>query len=329
MSAHASSDGPPSAAVRAAFPEWQLLSGDYRAVISAVGATVRELTYRGRDLVVPFDAAQVRPFYRGALIAPWPNRIADGRYTFAGKNFQVPINEVDRGHALHGVVHWNRWEAAEVLPDHIGLHTAVVPQDGYPFPIDLLAEYALDARGLTGRLTATNIGSSPAPYGCCPHPYLVAGTSPLDDWQLSLPAATRLEVDERLIPTRTRPVDDVDCDFRTPSVIGGREIDHAFTGLVAADHASVAVQVVDPAHDTGVELSFGRWATWVQIHTADRPEPENNRVGLAVEPMNCPPDAFNAPEGPPILESGATHVAQWTISAISTLSSAATTNESG
>ena len=74
MSAHASSDGPPSAAVRAAFPEWQLLSGDYRAVISAVGATVRELTYRGRDLVVPFDAAQVRPFYRGALIAPWPNR---------------------------------------------------------------------------------------------------------------------------------------------------------------------------------------------------------------------------------------------------------------
>ena len=108
----------------------------------------------------------------------------------------------------------------------------------------------------------------------------------------------------------------MDCDFRTPSVIGAREIDHAFTDLVAADDGSVAVQVLDRAHGTGVELSFGPWAPWLQIHTADRPEPENNRVGLAVEPMNCPPNAFNAPEGPPILESGATHVAQWTISAL-------------
>jgi len=318
MSQHASSGGPPSAVLRAAFPAWPLTSGGYRAVISAVGATVRELTYRGRDLVVPFDAAQVRPFYRGALIAPWPNRIADGRYTFDGKEFQVPINEVDRGHALHGLVHWNRWDVVDALPDRVVLRTAVVPQDGYPFAIDLLAEYLVDPRGLTGRLTATNIGPSPAPYGCCPHPYLVAGTSPLDDWQLTVPAATRLEVDERLVPVGTRPVDLVDCDFRTPSVIGAREIDHAFTDLVASDDGSVVVQVLDRADGTGVELSFGTWAPWLQIHTADRPEPENNRVGLAVEPMNCPPDAFNAPDGPPILESGATHVAQWTISAIST-----------
>ena len=318
MSQHAPSDGPPSAAFRAAFPEWQLTSSGYRAVISAVGATVRQLTYRGRDLVVPFDAGAVRPFYRGALIAPWPNRIADGRYTFDGRDFQVPLNEVDRSHALHGLVHWNRWEAVEALPDSVVLRTAVVPQDGYPFAIDLLAEYMVASRGLTGRLTATNIGSSPAPYGCCPHPYLVAGTSPLDEWQLSMPAATRLEVDERLIPVGTRPVDDVDCDFRTPSVIGAREIDHAFADLVTDDGGSVAVQLLDPAHGTGVELSFGSWAPWVQIHTADRPEPVNNRVGLAVEPMNCPPNAFNAPQGPPVLESGATHVAQWTISAIST-----------
>jgi len=317
MSLQESSDGPRSAALRAAFPEWQLRFGDYRAVISAIGATVRELTYLGRDLVVPFDDSQVRPFYRGALIAPWPNRIADGRYRFAGKDFQVPINEVDRGHALHGFVHWNRWDVIDGQQHSVTLRTAVVPQDGYPFPIDLVAEYALDARGLTGRLMATNIGPSPAPYGCCPHPYLVAGISPLDDWELTVPAATRLEVDERLVPVGTRPVGEVDCDFRTPSVIDAREIDHAFTDLASADDGSVAVQALDRAHGTGVELSFGSWAPWLQIHTADRPEPENNRVGLAVEPMNCPPNAFNAAEGPPVLESGATHVAQWTISALS------------
>ena len=316
MSVQESSDDPRSAAVRAALPEWQLRSGDYRAVVSSVGATVRELTYRGRNLVVPFDVAQVRPFYRGALVAPWPNRIVEGRYRCAGLEFQVPVNEVDRGHALHGLVQWNRWDAVEVQQHSLALRTAVVPQDGYPFAIALVAEYALDAQGLTGRLSATNIGATRAPYGCCPHPYLVAGESPLDDWQLTVPAATRLEVDDRLVPLGTRPVDQVDCDFRTPSVIGAREIDHAFTDLAPGRDGTVAVRVVDRAHGTGVELSFGSWAPWLQIHTADRPEPENNRVGLAVEPMSCPPNAFNAAEGPPILEPWATHVAQWTISAL-------------
>jgi len=317
MSVHAPSDGPLPEKSPALFPEWEITAGDYRAVICAVGATVRELTHRDRPLIVPFDAGAVRPFYRGALIAPWPNRVADGRYTFAGMMFQLPINEVDRGHALHGLVHWNRWDAVEVRPDRIALSSAVVPQDGYPFAIELLAEYTVDGRGLAGRLTARNVGPSHAPYGCCPHPYLIAGTSPLDEWLLSMPAATRLEVDDRLVPVGTRRVEDVDCDFRTSSVIGAREIDHAFTDLVATEDGTVVVQVLDRAQRTGVQLAFGSWAPWLQVHTADRPEPENNRVGLAVEPMSCPPDAFNAAQGPPTLQSGATHVAQWTISAIS------------
>jgi len=66
------------------YPEWRISSQGYAAVITAVGASLRELQFRGRDLVVPFDAGAVRPLYRGAVIAPWPNRIADGRYDFDG-----------------------------------------------------------------------------------------------------------------------------------------------------------------------------------------------------------------------------------------------------
>jgi len=32
--------------------------------------------------------------------------------------------------------------------------------------------------------------------------------------------------------------------------------------------------------------------------------------------MSCPPDAFNLGRNAPILRSGATHVAEWTISAL-------------
>ena len=49
-------------------------AGEYEAVIASVGATLRSLTYAGRDLVVPFGADEVRPAHRGATLAPWPNR---------------------------------------------------------------------------------------------------------------------------------------------------------------------------------------------------------------------------------------------------------------
>lgn len=301
--------------------EWELRSGRYVAVVTAVGATLRSLTVDGRDLVVPFAAGTVRPLYRGALVAPWPNRIADGRYTFAGVSHQAAINEVDRGHALHGLVHWVRWDAVDVAVDRLELSHDLVPQDGYPFPLRLTATYVLDEDGLHATLVATNTGPTDVPYGCCPHPYLVADTGPLDTWELTAPVGRRLEVDSRLVPTGLVPVATVDNDFRTPAVIGTREIDHCFTGVAfsGADAAegTATVRVVDPAGGTGVEMRWGTWAPWLQIHTADRPEPENNRVGLAVEPMNCPPDAFNRPAAEvPVLAAGATHTASWTIRGI-------------
>jgi aldose 1-epimerase len=50
---------------------------------------------------------------------------------------------------------------------------------------------------------------------------------------------------------------------------------------------------------------------WVQVHTADRPEPGLNRSGLAVEPMTCPPDAFNSGVDLVRLQPGAEHRARW------------------
>lgn len=44
----------------------------FQAVIASVGASLRALTADGRDLVVPFDADEVRRAYRGATLAPWP-----------------------------------------------------------------------------------------------------------------------------------------------------------------------------------------------------------------------------------------------------------------
>ena len=52
-----------------------LTAGDYTATIASVGASLRTLQHHGRDLVVPFEADEIRPAYRGATLAPWPNRV--------------------------------------------------------------------------------------------------------------------------------------------------------------------------------------------------------------------------------------------------------------
>ncbi len=264
----------------------------YHAEITEVGGHLRKLTRNGRPLVREFGVDHIPPLYSGAVLAPWPNRIADGRYSFQGKDFQLPINEVDRGAALHGLVADRPWSIAEVSGHSVLLRHRVWPTKGYPFLLDLELRYSLDDGGLTFELVARNNGTTDAPYGCSIHPYLVAGSGTVDDWTLRLPADSFLTVDpQRLLPLHLQPVREL--DFRSGRSLRGLIIDHAFTGLTWDGSGRSSLDVVD-RDGAGVRMSWNRTTPWVQICTADRPEPEFDRTGLAAEPMTCPPDAFNS-----------------------------------
>ena len=290
--------------------------GGYSATIASVGASLRRLTWEGRDLVVPFAEDEVRPGYRGAVLAPWPNRVVDGSYTFDGVDYQLPLTEPSRAHALHGLVCWADWSLQARSSDSVSLGTTIVPSDGYPHRIILLVTYSLADGGLTTTVTAENVGASTAPYGTGPHPYLVAGPGTVDDWTLEFPAASYLTVTpDRLSPVAVAPVENTpEFDFRTPRVIGDTFIDHAFTAIARDTDATATVTLTSPV-GTGVRLTFGQELPWLQVHTADRPAPERSRIGLAVEPMTCPPDAFSTGEDLVRLAPGATHSAAWTIAA--------------
>lgn len=294
-----------------------IASGDYTADIATVGATLRTLRYDGRDLVVPFDADEVRPVFRGAVLAPWPNRVVDGTYTFAGQEQQLALTEPTRGHALHGLVGWVDFRVESQTADRVVLGTTIPAQAGYPHRVEVLVEYHLDADGLHTSVTGTNTGTDAAPWGTGPHPYLVAGDGPVDGWTLTLPAAEVLEVTpDRLVPTALVPVHD-EFDLRTATRIGDRFVDHAFTGF-DRDVAGTATITVTADDGRGVRMTFGAECPWVQVHTADHVVPEYHRAGLAVEPMTCAPDAFNSgvERGLVVLAPGAAHTASWTVSAV-------------
>ncbi len=302
-----------------------LRAGDYEAVIASVGASLRSLTFAGRDLVVPFDADEVRPSYRGATLAPWPNRIVDGLYAFGGTERQVALTEPARHHALHGLAAWLDYEAVDKGPSHVTLEAAVEPQTGYPWRVVIRTTFSLDAEGLTQTVTATNESPDAAPWGTGPHPYLVAGAGHVDDWTLELPADEVLAVTpDRLSPIGLRPVDADDperFDFRAARAIRAVEIDHAYTALQRDEAGLARVRVTDAA-GSGVEMTWDAACPWVQIHTSDKGVGKpGHRTGLAVEPMTCAPDAFNADRydydaGLIVLEPEASASASWRISAV-------------
>lgn len=301
-----------------------LRAGDAEAVIAGVGASLRSYTYEGRNLVVPFDADEVRPGYRGVTLAPWPNRVVDGRYSFGGVEQILALTEPARGHALHGLLAWVEYAVLDKGPSHVTLAATIEPQTGYPWRVFVETTFALTAEGLTQTVRARTDGVTPAPWGTGPHPYLVGGAGRVDDWTLHLPADQVLEVTaDRLIPTGLAPVDaDPDrFDFRTARPIGPVAIDHAFTALARETDGTVTVAVTD-ADGRGAAITWGEACPWVQVHTADQPDGERSpahRIGLAVEPMTCAPDAFNADRydfetGLLLLEPGAEPLeASWTI----------------
>lgn len=293
-----------------------LRHGGYAAAIASIGAGIRSLAHDGRDLVLPYGEEEVRPLYRGAVLVPWPNRVVDGRYRFGGEPHQLPLTEPDRGHALHGLNVWTDYAVVDRAPDAVALEADVVPQTGYPFRLAVRVEHRLTASGLTTTVTARNTGTRAAPYGTSYHPYLVGGAGRVDDWTLALAADRVLEVEgDRLAPIGLAATRGTEFDFAEPQRIGSRFVDHALTGL-RRDEAGLATATLIADDGSGVRMTWDAASPWVQVHTADRPEPQYHRRGLAVEPMTCPPDAFNSGTDLVVLEPGQSHAASWTVAAL-------------
>ncbi|EWT00700.1 galactose mutarotase [Intrasporangium oryzae NRRL B-24470] len=290
--------------------QWTIGHGPFEATLVEVGGGLRTLTRDGIDLVAGYDVDEPCASGRGQQLMPWPNRIRDGKYTFDGVEHQLPITEVPRGNASHGLVRWALWELVDREESSVTVGYRLHPQPGWDHHLDLRTTYVLDDSGLVVTTAARNVGRSEAPFGYGAHPYLSIGSTPLDDVVLTVPADRWVAVDERLLPASVEPVEGGGLDFRAGRAVAGADLDTAFTGVVRDADGRWRATVASA--DRTVTLWADEAFPWLQVFTALAREGKGE-PGVAVEPMSCPADAFNSGDSLVLLAPGEEWTGTWGI----------------
>ncbi len=201
-----------------------LKGGGLVAHVLTWGAVIADLRLEGHapPLVLGFetmaDYLAYSPYF-GATPGRVANRIANGRFTLDGKDYQLECNEKGITH-IHGGsdgIAKRNWEIVDLSEDRVVL-SILDPEGraGYPGNCAITCTYHLRGDGALG-VTYEAQTDRPTLANLCQHSYFnLDGSESALDHQLEIKADHYLPTDARQIPTgEIRPVDGTPFDFRT------------------------------------------------------------------------------------------------------------------
>lgn len=285
-----------------------------RAIVTTVGASLRAYEVEGVPYTETFGEDVEPPMAAGAVLVPWPNRVAGARWMLDGKPQDLEITEPERGNAIHGLVRHETWTVTEHTKSRVTLEVTVDAKPGWPFPFRTGITYELGLRGLNVTHTVHNLSDAVMPFGVGAHPYVRPGTRSMADCEITVPAPNLLAVDPvRKIPTGEQTdVRATDFDLRRGRLICDMpDIDHAFGRCKARSGGLIRHSITQGS--SGVEVWTDRSFRWVQVYsTYDFPGAVGG-FAIAIEPMTCPPDALNSGIDLIHLNPGASWAGRWGI----------------
>jgi len=204
-------------------------------------------------------------------MAPWPNRVREGRFRYAGNTYELPLD--GRPHAMHGRVHFAEWEVVARTARVVELIAAF--DEAWPWPGRAWQRYELSDTTLRMK-QEVRADREAFPAGCGWHPWFRRALSDGGEARLQVPASRRYILDEG-IPTGelVEPVGEYDLRAATP--LDGLHLDDCYTAL-----------------DGPVRIDWGQLRLTMTI---DCPTPHvqvfTPDYAFCVEPQTCAPDAFN------------------------------------
>ncbi|MGW4940603.1 aldose 1-epimerase family protein [Actinoplanes sp. NPDC004185] len=291
--------------------QWAIEADGHRAVIVEVGGALRHYSAGGREVLDGFGPDEISPASAGQILAPWPNRIRDGHYTFEDTAYQLPLTEPARHNAIHGLTNWSRWKLADQTGDSVTVEFDLPPQIGYPWALTLRTRWSVSADGLLSEQEVVNTSDQNAPWGFSVHPYVQLPGVAVDDILLHVPGRSRVLADARLLPIGAVKVAGTEYDYTEPRRVGSAVLDTTWGDLDRRPDSGSEVTIAAPDGSQSVTVWGDENFHWWQVFTGDTLTGERFRRSLAIEPMTCPPDAFRSGRDLIVLAPGQTWRASW------------------
>jgi aldose 1-epimerase len=291
-------------------PQWPIEYGEQRAVVVGVGGGLRSYDVADQPVLDGYDVTAMADGARAQTLAPWPNRVQDGKWRYDGRDLQLTLTEPEQHNAIHGLVRWAAWSLAERSDDALTVTCTSYPQPGYPWTIEVSNAWSVGDSGLAVTTTMANRSDTAAPVACGFHPYITSGTPTVDTATLHLPADSWLPTGEQQIPTGRESVTGTPYDFREARPIGDLALDYAYTDLTRDSDGRFRLRLTG---ERDVTFWLDQAYPYVEVFSGDTLAPSRRRQGLGIEPMSAPPNALVTGESLVRLEPGESWQGSWGI----------------
>jgi aldose 1-epimerase len=206
-----------------------------------------------------FDPYPLHSPYFGAVVGRYANRIARGRFTLAGRAYDLDRNEAQLT-TLHGGTNGfarRVWQIAALTETGVTLNLMSIDGDqGFPGTLHAACTYAVkEGQRLDVQFRAT--ADQPTPVNLAQHAYFnLDGGPDTSDHSLQIFADSYTPVDDDLIPTgRIDRVEGTEFDFRRPRSLRQMQaaFDHNFVlSNLPADMLRPAARLV--SHKSGIGM---------------------------------------------------------------------------
>src|SRR5256886_16955101 len=143
--------------------QYPIRSGDQAGVVVEVGGGLRAYTVADLPIVDGYGDEALAPAGAGQVLAPWPNRIRDGRYPWHGETYELALSEPPHHNAIHGLVRWLPWRAVSVGEAAGALSCELPPHPGDPWRLGLSARRSAGPGRRPGGTTPTHPAAAAAP----------------------------------------------------------------------------------------------------------------------------------------------------------------------
>jgi aldose 1-epimerase len=228
-----------------------LRSGPWQAALRAeVGGSLASLTFDGTEVLRTMAEGSASPLDAACFpLAPYCNRIRDGRFRFDEHEVALPANFPPERHSIHGLSWQRPWRVESEARNKCVIVDEYDGDGPWPWAYRAEQRVRLGDKGCAVTLVLTNRDATPMPAGIGLHPYFRRGTEP----RLRFAADQVLLSDPELLPTGVSALPSHFADFAAGAALPGETVDHCFAGwsgevVIEDERGTIAISATGAPH---------------------------------------------------------------------------------